>query len=172
MDRVLYFRYVGCGRSFFEVLEPKIGLKTEENSMLGEKTDVVNRVLKMQPVQVQLEVGEFLDEMIALFPQDRIDGPRKTRLFALAVASATTGRENQYVAITAADHCSGNYGVKSGKFRIQVQTKGGEPGPDWHHCLRWDKGGGIECWENEPRDQLISKGISECVSKARKSLAR
>ncbi len=144
----------------------------EENSMLGENTDVVKRMLKMQAVQVQLEVGEFLDEMIVLFPHDRIRGPRKTHLFAFAVSSETTGKEDQYVAVTATDHCAANHRVKYGKFRIQVQTKDGEPGPDWHHCLRWDKGGGIECWENEPLDQIISKGISECVSKARKSVVR
>jgi len=144
----------------------------EENSMLGEKTNAVKRMLKMQAVQVQLEVGGFLDKMIVLFPNDRIRGPRKTRLFAFAVSNETTGSENQYVAVTGADHCSGNYRVKHGKFRIQVQTKDGEPGPDWHHCLRSDKVEGIECWENEPLDQIISKKILECVSKARKSVAR
>ena len=140
--------------------------------MLGENTNVVKRMLKMQAVQVQSEVGEFLDEMVVLFPHDRIRGPRKTRLFALAVSCETTGREKQYVAVTAANHCSGNYGVKYGKFRIQVQTKGGKPGPDWHHCLRWDRGGGIEFWEIEPPDQNISKEITECVATARNSLAK
>ena len=140
--------------------------------MIGEGINVVKRMLKMGPVQVQLKVGDFFDKLIALFPQDRIDGPRKTRLFALAVSSATTGRENQYVAITAADHCSGNYCVKYGKFRIQIQNKGSEPGPDWHHSLRWNKGDGKEWWENEPGDQIISKEILECVSKARKSMAQ
>ena len=119
--------------------------------------DVVKRVLKMGPGQVELKVGNFFDKLIALFPQDRLDGPRKNRLFALAVSSETTGRENQYVAVTAADHCSGNYRVKCGKFRIQVQTECGEPGHDWHHCLRWDNGGGKECWENEPSTAYILK---------------
>jgi hypothetical protein len=137
-----------------------------------EVIEVVKRILKIGPVQVELKVGNFFDKLIALFPQDRIDGPRKNRLFALAVSSETTGRETQYVAVTAADHCSGNYLVKCGKFRIQVLTEYGEPGPDWHHCLRWDKGGGKEFWENEPRDQIISKEILDCVLKARKKMAR
>lgn len=140
--------------------------------MLDEKINAVKRMLKMQPVQVQLEVGEFLDKMFAAFPHDGIRGPRKTRLFALAVSNETTGRENQYVAVTAADHCSGNHRVEHGKFRIQVQTKDGEPGPGWYHCLRWDRKGGKEWWEIDPEDQRISDEILRCISKARESVAR
>ena len=140
--------------------------------MVGEEVHAVKRMIKMEPVQVQQEVGDFFDKMIVLFPQDRIDGPKKTRLFAFSVSNETTGRINQYVAVTAVDHCAANYRVEHGKFRIQVQNKGSEPGPDWHHSLRWDKGDGNEWWENEPGDQKISKEILECVSEARKSMAQ
>jgi hypothetical protein len=144
----------------------------EVNPMAGEEVHAVKRMIQMESDQVQLEVGSFFDKMTAMFPQDRIDGPKKTRLFALAVSSETTGRINQYVAVTAVNHCSANYRVEHGKFRIQIQNKGNEPGPDWHHCLRWDKGDGHEWWENEPADRKISKEIIECVSKARKSMAQ
>ena len=140
--------------------------------MLCEKMKAVKRMLAMQPIQVQFEVGKFFEKMIALFPHDKIHGPRKTHLFAFAVLSETTGKENQYVSVTAADHCTANHRVKHGKFRIQVMTKDGKPGPDWGHCLRWDKGDGVECWENEPKGQNISKEITEYVSKARNSVAK
>lgn len=140
--------------------------------MAGEEVLAVKRMVKMEPVKVQLEVGNFFDKMTAMFPQDRIDGPKKTRLFALAVSSETTGRINQYVSVTAANYCSANYRVEYGKFRVQVQNKGSKPGPDWHHCLRWDKGDGNEWWENELVDQQISKDIIECVLQARKSMAQ
>ena len=144
----------------------------EGNLMAGEEVHAVKRMIKMESVQVQLEVGNFFDKMTAMFPQDRIDGPKKTRLFAFAVSSETTGKINQYVAVTAVNHCSANYCVEPGKFRIQVQNKGSEPGPDWHHSLRWDKGDGNEWWENEPRDQKISKEILECISTAREIMAQ
>jgi len=139
--------------------------------MAGEGINAVRKTLKMEPVQVQLEVGEFLDKLVDSFPKDRIDGPKKTRLFAFAVLNERTRRENQYVAVTTNDHCSGNHPVEYGKFRIQVQTNDGEPGSDWHHCIFWNKGGGKEWWECDPPNQRISKEILGQVSKARKSMA-
>lgn len=138
--------------------------------MAGEGIHAVRETLEMEAVQVQLEVGEFLDKLVDSFPEDRIDGPKKTRLFAFAVLNERTRRENQYVAVTTNDQCSGNHPVEYGKFRIHVQTKAGQPGSDWRHCLFWNKGGGKEWWEYDPPNQEISKEIMEWVSKTRKSI--
>ena len=139
--------------------------------MVDEGISFVKEALQMEPVQVQLEVGEFIDKLTALFPQDRIDGGRKTYLFALAVKNRSTRKTIQYVAVTTENHCSGNHTVGKGKFRIQVKTKDGEPGTDWHHCRFWNKGGGVEWWEIDPHNQTITKEIIECVLKARDCMA-
>jgi len=82
----------------------------------------------------------------------------------------TPGFQNKYMAVTTQTHCSGNNLVQQNRFRVQVQTKDGKPGPDWIHGIFSVKGGGKEWWEYDPPDQKISKHIMDIVKEARKSM--
>jgi hypothetical protein len=134
------------------------------------KIHEVRNALEMEPVQVQLEIKKLIEMINSSFSQDKITAPNKTRLFTFGVRSKTTRRINSYMAVTTTDHCSMNFPVEYGKFRVQVKTKADQPGPDWIHSLRWKKTGGKEWWEIEPKDQRVSMKIIRCISKARKSM--
>jgi hypothetical protein len=159
-----YVRKQGTGEKKFE---------REVSGMVGEGYSSIQRELKMESAAVQAEILPFLDELVRLFgASDRIDGPNKTRLFCFAVRNETTRRYNQYMAVTTQTHCSGNNPVQQNRFRVQVQTKDGKPGPDWIHGIFSVKGGGKEWWEYDPTDQKISKDIMDIVKEARKSMQR
>ena len=132
--------------------------------MISGKIHEVMNLLEMEPVQVQLEMKALIEIINKSFTQDKITAPNKTRLFTFVVRDKATRQPNAYVAATTMDHCAGNWPVEHGKFRVQVKTKAGQPGPNWHHCLFWDAKGGKEWWEIEPRDQRVTMEIVRCIS--------
>jgi len=139
--------------------------------MVGEGYYIVKQAIKSEPAAVHVQISHFLDELNNLFGKnDRIDGPNDTRLFSFAVPSQKTNRENQYVAVTTQLHCKGNYPVERGRFRIQVQTKGGRPAKHWAPTKFSNKGRGKEWWEYEPVTKTIGPTILNIVKQARKSM--
>lgn len=137
--------------------------------MVGEGKTPVEDELKLDP-HIEKEVSKFLKDLEHKYPDDRIDGPKPTRLFAMAVVKEDKSGFRQYVAVTTYKFQKSNRKVYLGEFHVVVRTKDGAPGPNWIKVPPHKKDEDGPWWDYYPPSQKITKDIMDCVAKARESM--